>query len=314
MAKKKSGSKKPRKHPLRDKLRKLAEKLKHPFMVLLDIALAPGKLAMFAPMMPFIGMMELDLKRKGIKVPGSKLDHLENLCRQFYQVNILKKEPLIKGVGLADKHLEHWESQFNLENVQFEQDVHEHFNKYGTKNKYGKLIKQHLECLEHADEADSSADKLVDKGADAVSKAGLVGSIVGTAIKIIHGIISFITGMKKKKAAQALADAKAKGAQIDAQQLAAVALDPVEKAVLGKTPVDNSMLGEADKVQNVLAKSVGGEDANGNVNYVNEKGEVSHILKTDGSVIETGAKPSAHITGRDGIFGWIFYKLHKKAA
>src|SRR6185437_4330844 len=172
-------------------IKKIAKKLVHPFAVLLDAALLPGKLAMFAPMLPFVALMEAYLKKHNVSVPGNKLDHLENLCRQFYQIAILKQPPLTHGVGLADKgtNLEAYEC---LENVEFAKNVNKLF--------YESLM------LESADDdssdsaaSGSNADKAVDKATAGIAKVGgAYGKIVATAIQIIHGIISFITGMKKK--------------------------------------------------------------------------------------------------------------------
>jgi hypothetical protein len=147
-------------------LKNFFNKIKHPFEVLLDVALAPGKLAAFAPLAPFAATMQLALKKKNVKVPGSKIDYPENLARQFYQVVILKKEPLTKGVGLADRH--------KLESADGDDDAKA--------------------------AAGSAADAAVDQAAKSVGKSGMIGSLAATAIQIIHGIIHFLTANKKKAA------------------------------------------------------------------------------------------------------------------
>ncbi len=87
-------------------IKKLLGEAKHPFEVLVDVATMPGKVAAFAPMLPFIGGMEQYLKKQHVNIPGSKIDHLENTVLQFFQVAIMKKAPLTKSVGLASQHLE----------------------------------------------------------------------------------------------------------------------------------------------------------------------------------------------------------------
>src|ERR1700757_4435954 len=123
-------------------LKNFFNKIKHPFEVLLDVSLAPGKLAAFAPLAPFAGTMQLALKKKNVKVPGSKIDYPENLARQFYQVVILKKEPLTKGVGLADRH--------KLESADGDDDAKA--------------------------AAGRAADAAVDQAAKSVGKSGMIGS------------------------------------------------------------------------------------------------------------------------------------------
>jgi hypothetical protein len=185
MAKKKGG------------LKKLFGKLAHPFDVLLDVALAPGKLAVFAPLAPLFGVMELGLKKKGAKVMGSKLDYPENLARQFYQVVILKKPPLTQGVGLADKG------------------------------------KHHLESADDTSAASGgAAGAVVDQVSKSLGGTGLVGSLAGTALQIIHGIIKFITANKKKVTGQPLTKE--------------------EHAISGDTPGDKELAEHSDKVQDTL--------------------------------------------------------------
>src|SRR5665213_76300 len=164
---KKEDSNKPH-HKFGSGLKKAFGKMAHPFAVLLDVALEPGKLAMFAPLAPFVVVMQTALKKKNVKVPGSKLDYPENLARQFYQVVIRKEAPFTTGVGLASKG------------------------------------KHHLESVDAGDAAKAAvgtaADAAVDMAAKNISSAGLVGSLAGTAIQIIHGIIHFLTANKKKAA------------------------------------------------------------------------------------------------------------------
>jgi hypothetical protein len=190
-----------KKHKLGDGLKKFINKVKHPFEVLLDVAIAPGKLAAFAPLAPFAATMQLALKKKNVKVPGSKIDYPENLARQFYQVMILKQAPLTKGVGLADKHK--------------------------------------LESADGDDAAKAAvgtaADAAVDQAAKSVSSSGLIGSLAGTAIQIIHGIIHFLTANKKKAA-----NPSAK-------------LTPEEKKVMPEgTAPDHEIAAHTDKVQDIL--------------------------------------------------------------
>jgi hypothetical protein len=179
-------------------IKKLFGKISHPFDVLLDVALAPGKLAVFAPLAPLFGVMELGLKKKGAKVMGSKLDYPENLARQFYQVVILKKPPLTQGVGLADKGKHH---------------------------------------LESADDTTTAATggaggAVIDQVSKSLGGTGLVGSLAGTALQIIHGIIKFITANKKKVTGQPLTKD--------------------EQEVSGDTPPDKDMAASSDKVQDTL--------------------------------------------------------------
>lgn len=190
--------------------KKLLDKAAHPFDVLLDVALAPGKLAAFAPLAALFGVMELGLKKKGAKVMGSKLDYPENLARQFYQVVILNKPPLTQGVGLADKGKHH---------------------------------------LESADDASTTAASgaggaIVDQVSKSLGGTGLVGSLAGTALQIIHGIVKFITANKKKATGQPLtAD---------------------EQAVSGNTPPDKDLADESDKAQDGLVnKGVGNVKSDG---------------------------------------------------
>jgi hypothetical protein len=203
---KKDSSTKP-KHKFGSGLKKAFGKIAHPFAVLLDVAIAPGKLAAFAPLAPFAVAMKATLKKKNVKVPGSKLDFPENLARQFYQVAILKKAPFTKGIGLASKH--------SLESVDT-----------------GDAAKEAV---------GTAADAAVDMAAKNISSAGLVGSLAGTAIQIIHGIIHFFTANKKKVANQT-----AKVHQ---------PLTPEEQAVIGDTPPDHELAAHTDKVQDILVSA-----------------------------------------------------------
>ena len=212
---KKEATKKPH-HKFGSGLKKALGKIKHPFAVLLDVALEPGKLAVFAPLAPFIVVMKTALKKKNVKVPGSKLDFPENLARQFYQVIIRKEAPFTKGVGLASKH--------SLENVDA-----------------GDAAKAAV---------GTAADAAVDMAAKNISSAGLVGSLAGTAIQIIHGIIHFLTANKKKAAN--------KTAKIPEP------LTPEEQAVSGDTPPDHELAAQTDKVQDILVSAgVGNVKADG---------------------------------------------------
>ena len=239
-------------------LKKVGQKLKHPFEVILDLAIAPGKLAAFLPLAPLAGTMQAYLKKKGVKVPGSKLDYPENLARQFYQVAVLKGKPLTKGVGLADR-------TSSLEHMAFLSNVHKH---------YAKSV-AHLEHVD--DDTDTVADQLVDKGADAVSKAGLVGSVAGAAIKIIHGIINFIRGMKKKHNAAVTGvpvtvATSANKDKVDEDK--STVLTPEEKAAVGDHPLDSAIVTNADKAQDIMA------DAGiGNVNSKSEAVVNGKVIK-----------------------------------
>jgi hypothetical protein len=203
-------------HKFGSGLKKAFGKITHPFAVLLDVAIAPGKLAAFAPLAPFVVVMQTALKKKNVKVPGSKLDYPENLARQFYQVIIRKEAPLTKGVGLASKN--------------------------------------HLESVDVSDTAKAAvgtaADAAVDIAAKNISSAGLVGSLAGTAIQIIHGIIHFLTANKKKAANQT--------AKVP------VPLTPEEQAVSRDTPPDHELAAHTDKVQDILVGAgVGNVKADG---------------------------------------------------
>jgi len=219
-------------------LKNFFNKLKHPFEVLLDVAIAPGKLAAFAPLAPFAATMQLALKKKNVKVPGSKLDYPENLARQFFQVIIAKKQPLTKGVGLADKH-----------------------------------------SLESADGEDAAkaavatvADAAVDQAAKGVSSAGLIGSLAGTAIQIIHGIIHFLTANKKKAANPA------------------APLTPEEKKVMPEgTPPDHEVAAQTDKVQDIL---VGAGVGN---------------VKSDGTQVKEAHQEPDYGYGLGGFFRKLFH-------
>jgi membrane-associated protease RseP (regulator of RpoE activity) len=212
---KKEDDKKPH-HKFGSGLKKAFGKIAHPFAVLLDVAIAPGKLAAFAPLAPFVAVMQTALKKKNVKVPGSKLDYPENLARQFYQVVIRKEPPFTKGVGLASKHS--------------------------------------LESVDAGDAAKAAvgtaADAAVDMAAKNISSAGLVGSLAGTAIQIIHGIIHFLTANKKKAANQT--------AKVP------VPLTPEEQAVSGDTLPDHELAAHTDKVQDILVSAgVGNVKADG---------------------------------------------------
>ena len=113
------------------------------------MALAPGKLALFLPLAPLAGTMQAYLKKKNVTVPGSKLDYPENLARQFYQVAILKKAPLTKGVGLMDKNTKH---------------------------------------LERADEAATIADSAIDLASNAVPGGAAAAGIIKAIINFIKGM------------------------------------------------------------------------------------------------------------------------------
>lgn len=197
-------------HKLGEGVKKVVGKIAHPFAVLLDVAIAPGKLAAFAPLAPFAIAMEAALKKRGVTVPGSKLDYPENLARQFVQVVIRKEPPLTKGVGLASGG------------------------------------KHHLESADEDDTAtsatkDTVADKAVDIAANKISSTGVVGSVAGTAIQIIHAIISYFTANKKKVANQT--------AKVPET------LTPQEQAVIGDTPPDHELAAHTDKVQDILVSA-----------------------------------------------------------
>ncbi|MFI5141093.1 MAG: hypothetical protein ACHQII_01945 [Bacteroidia bacterium] len=210
---------KAKKHKLKEGFKKFINKAKHPFEVLMDVAISPGKLAAFSALAPFSATMIATLKKKNVKVPGAKIDYPENLARQFYQVVILKQPPLTKGVGLADKHK-----------------------------------------LESADAADAAkaavgtaADAAVDQAAKGISSTGLVGSLAGTAIQIIHSIIHFLTANKKKAANPS------------------APLTPEEKAVMpDNTPADPELAKQTDKVQDILVTAGVG----------NLKSDGTHVAET----------------------------------
>ena len=159
--------------------KKLMDKAKHPFDVLLDVAIAPGKLAAFAPLAPLFGAMAIALKKKNVPVLGSKLDYPENLARQFFQVIVCKKAPLTQAVGLAS-------GKKSLENIDLA-DVSQAATDIG-------------QGAGAAKKGNSQAENIAFKAADlAAENSGIPGATA--VVDIIHKIIDFITGNKKKVAA-----------------------------------------------------------------------------------------------------------------
>lgn len=421
-------------HPLKAKLKALAKKLKHPFDVLLDVALSPAKMAAFAALLPLEGVMAHALKNRGVKVLGNKLDYPENLARQYYQVVILKGAPLTKAVGLSSKHLEHlgakdswsgeselehadkrfsgqrgfnhdfsryknqdnnfdpsnpsneedlehlygipyatkgitdlqrkhvhhkhgkkgsahlehWEAQnnSNLENLNLEHWETQYYLDLenldilktitGTKaaqkiihSKHHKHHKKHLEHLygitynhsanklktslnkikkhlEHADAAAAITTTVEAAGA----AVGLPPALTGEAIKIIQAIISSLKGLKSKAVAL---EAKAKGLAVNTEATVVNDIATAQTSLgIPLTSEEKSIVADADTAQDNLAESTGGLASNGDAYFTNDNGEVSHVLHTDGTVSETGAKPSSEVSGRKGLFAWLYNITHKK--
>jgi hypothetical protein len=241
-------------------IKKVAEKAKHPFDVMADLALAPGKVAVFATLAPVAGAMKLALSKRKVSVPGSKLDYPENLARQFYQVVILKNPPLTKGIGLASKsHLEH------------------------------------ADANQVIDTAASLASNV--PGLPPVA-AATAAQIIKAVLNFFKGNKK-LSDVQKAVAAKLKQNPSLTPAQATAQ-VPPPALTPAEKAAVTNAPAaDHEIAAATDHSQDVLvANGIGNVDSKGNV--VAEEMATTGFRGWLNRVLHTKIKPKHHLEGEEG--------------